>query len=54
MESIIENFQKHNYEIVDFAQKADIYVVNTCSVTNIADRKSRQMISRAKKYNPDA
>ena len=40
--------------IVEFNEKADIYVVNTCSVTNMADRKSRQMLHRAKKKNPDA
>ncbi|MBP3873286.1 MAG: tRNA (N(6)-L-threonylcarbamoyladenosine(37)-C(2))-methylthiotransferase MtaB [Lachnospiraceae bacterium] len=42
------------FTIVDFREKADVYVINTCSVTNIADRKSRQMISRAKRSNPDA
>ena len=42
------------YKIVDFEQKSDIYVVNTCSVTNIADRKSRQMLHKAKKQNPDS
>ena len=42
------------YEIVDFHEIADVYVINTCSVTNIADRKSRQMIHQAKKRNPDA
>lgn len=42
------------YELVDFEQKADVYIVNTCSVTNIADRKSRQMIHKAKKENPEA
>ncbi len=42
------------YEIVDFAPGADVYVINTCTVTNIADRKSRQMLHRAKKMNPDA
>ena len=42
------------YEIVPFAPGADVYVINTCSVTNIADRKSRQMLHRAKKMNPDA
>ena len=41
------------YEIVPFSQKADIYIVNTCTVTNIADRKSRQMLHRAKQLNPD-
>lgn len=46
--------QIHDYEIVQFEQKADVYVINTCSVTNIADRKSRQMIHRAKKLNPEA
>lgn len=42
------------YEIVEFEQKADIYIVNTCSVTNIADRKSRQMLHKAKKNNPES
>ncbi len=42
------------FTIVPFRESADVYVINTCSVTNIADRKSRQMISRAKKMNPDA
>ena len=42
------------YEIVSFHEKADVYIINTCSVTNIADRKSRQMLHRAKKQNPEA
>ena len=42
------------YEIVDFSEKADVYIINTCSVTNIADKKSRQMLHRAKKLNPEA
>ena len=46
--------QEKGYEIVPFDQKADIYVINTCTVTNIADRKSRQMLHRAKQKNPDA
>lgn len=54
LDGISQMFQKRGYEIVDFAQKADIYVINTCTVTNIADQKSRQMISRAKKQNPEA
>ena len=41
-------------EIVPFTDKADIYIINTCTVTNIADRKSRQMLHKAKKENPDA
>lgn len=44
---------KAGYEKVDFQEKADIYLINTCSVTNMADRKSRQMIHRAKKRNPE-
>lgn len=44
---------KAGYEKVDFHEKADIYLINTCSVTNMADRKSRQMIHRAKKKNPE-
>lgn len=54
LDGIMQNFQKAGYEIVDFAQEADIYVVNTCSVTNVADRKSRQMLHRAKALNPNA
>ena len=42
------------YEIVPFSEKADVYIVNTCSVTNMADRKSRQMLHKAKKMNEDA
>ena len=54
LDGISQMFQKRGYEIVDFAQKADIYIVNTCTVTNIADHKSRQMLGRAKAKNPDA
>ncbi len=46
--------QKNGYQIVEFEQKADVYIVNTCSVTSIADRKSRQMLHKAKKNNPEA
>ena len=53
-EYVQQQFEKKGYEIVQFGQKADIYVINTCTVTNIADRKSRQMLHRAKKINPDA
>ncbi len=42
------------YDIVDFRERADVYIINTCSVTNMADRKSRQMINRARKMNPEA
>ena len=54
LDGISQMFQNRGYEIVDFAQKADIYIINTCTVTNIADQKSRQMISRAKTKNPGA
>lgn len=47
-------FRKSGYEVVDFNEMADIYVINTCSVTNEADRKSRKMISKAKKMNDRA
>ena len=54
LEVVQQNLQKKGYEIVPFEQIADIYVINTCSVTNIADRKSRQMIHKAKALNPHA
>lgn len=51
---MMQNLQKKGWQVVPFDQSADVYVVNTCTVTNIADRKSRQMLHRAKKINPDA
>ena len=51
---MIQKFVEANYEIVDFDQFADIYVINTCTVTNISDRKSRQMLRRAKDLNEAA
>ena len=51
MEQLLE---AAGYEIVSFEEKADVYVINTCSVTNVADKKSRQMLHRAKAKNPDA
>ena len=53
-EAMEELLKKDGFEIVGFDEKADVYVINTCSVTNIADRKSRQMIHKCKKLNPDA
>ena len=53
-DAMAQKCSEKGYKIVDFEQKADIYVVNTCSVTNIADRKSRQMLHKAKKQNPDS
>lgn len=52
-EKMIEQFEDKGFRICEFTDKADIYIVNTCTVTNIADRKSRQMLHRAKKKNPD-
>ncbi len=53
-EAMQEMLEKEGYEIVPFKEGADIYIINTCTVTNIADRKSRQMLHRARKMNPDA
>lgn len=53
-EAMAEKFIKEGYELVEPEDKADVYVINTCTVTNMGDRKSRQMISKAKKLNDDA
>lgn len=53
-EAMSQKLNKAGYEIVPFHEKADVYIINTCSVTNMADRKSRQMLHRAKKLNKDA
>lgn len=53
-EAMQQMLEAAGYEIVPFAPGADIYVINTCTVTNIADRKSRQMLHKAKKMNPEA
>lgn len=52
-DALMDLFYKNRYEIVDFDDFSDIYVINTCTVTNVSDKKSRQMIRRAKKSNPD-
>ena len=54
LEVMQQKLQDRGYKIVPFDSDADIYIVNTCTVTNIADRKSRQMLHRAKHRNPDA
>ena len=54
VEAMQQLLEKAGYEIVPFTEGADIYLINTCTVTNIADRKSRQMLHKAKKMNPDA
>ena len=53
-EAMQQMLVRAGYEIVPFQEYADVYVINTCSVTNIADRKSRQMLHKAKKENPDS
>lgn len=53
-EAMQQMLEEAGYEIVPFQEEADVYIINTCSVTNMADRKSRQMIHRAKKRNPKA
>ena len=51
---MIQKFKENNYDIVDFEEKADIYIINTCTVTNMSDKKSRQMIRRTKELNKNA
>lgn len=53
-EALASLFRKEGYEVVDFKEPADVYVINTCTVTHLGDRKSRQMIRRAARVNPDA
>ena len=53
MDAMLQALRQRGYQIVPFDEKADIYIVNTCTVTNIADRKSRQMLHKAKKTNPE-
>ena len=53
-EAMQQLLEEYGYEIVPFSEKADVYIVNTCSVTNIADKKSRQMLHRARRLNPAA
>jgi threonylcarbamoyladenosine tRNA methylthiotransferase MtaB len=54
LEAMQEMLEKAGYEIIPFAPGADVYIINTCTVTNIADRKSRQMLHKARKMNPEA
>lgn len=53
-EAMEENFESKGYKLVDYEDEADVYVINTCTVTNLSDRKSRQIIRRAKKINKNA
>ena len=52
--AMIQKFIEAGHEIVDFNDKANVYIINTCTVTNIADRKSRQMLRRAKLENKNS
>ena len=52
-ESMMAQFETAGYEVVAFSERADVYIVNTCTVTNMADKKSRQMLSKAKKLNEE-
>ena len=52
--AMAEQFIDNNYKVVDFEEFADVYIINTCTVTNMSDRKSRQIIRRAKQINPDS
>ena len=52
--AMAQKFIEYGYEVVEFDEYADVYIVNTCTVTNVADRKSRQMLRRAKEINKDA
>jgi threonylcarbamoyladenosine tRNA methylthiotransferase MtaB len=53
-EAMAESFMKKGFTVVDFDEFADVYVINTCTVTNMGDKKSRQMIRKTKKINPNA
>lgn len=53
-EAMAEKFIREGYEVTDFEGFADVYVINTCSVTNMSDKKSRQIISRARRRNENA
>ena len=53
-EAVLEKFKSAGYEVVDFNEFADVYVVNTCTVTHLSDRKCRQMLRKTKKINPES
>ena len=53
-EAISEKFREKGYQVVDEREFADVYIINTCTVTSVADKKSRQYIRKMKKLNPDS
>ena len=53
-DAVVTQFLQAGYTLVDFKEKADVYLINTCTVTNLGDKKSRQMIRRAHRLNPQA
>ena len=53
-EAVLEKFKEAGYEITEFSEYADVYIVNTCTVTHLSDRKCRQMLRKTKKINPDS
>ena len=53
-QAIAEDFKRRGYLLAEDGEKADVYIVNSCSVTSMADRKSRQFVRKARKENPDA
>ena len=52
--AMMQKMLEANYQIVNFEEKADVYIINTCTVTNMADKKSRQMLRRVKELNSDS
>ncbi len=53
-DSILQSYFQNGYEITDKLEEADVYIINTCAVTSEAEKKSRQMVARCKKFNPNA
>lgn len=52
--AMMQEFIKNGYKVVEFEDIADVYIVNTCTVTNMADKKSRQMLRKVKEINPNS
>ena len=54
LDAILSDFENDGFEVVEFDEKADVYIVSTCAVTALAEKKSRKYINRTKKMNPNA